>query len=126
MISSQRGNAIRNDDAIDGKDFDWQRTIGPRRPHTVAVMDRDTPRPQSTNSNCETSASCDTIKKTKSGKSHALCGCASRQPLPLTAIEPLPDIELPLIPPQSPLNDVTDLLFGIQSVEITVKSQNTD
>lgn len=122
-MSSQRGNTSRD---TTGKDSEWQRTIVPRRPHTVAVMDRDTPRPSSNNSNCETSASCDAIKKTKHGKS--LCGCASRQPLPQSVIEALPDNidNIPLATSQSPLNDVTDLLFGIQSVEITVKPQSTD
>ena len=41
-------------------------------------------------------------------------------------LDTLPDTNLPLVTSQSPLNDVTDLLFGIQSVQITVKQQSTD
>jgi hypothetical protein len=41
-------------------------------------------------------------------------------------IDTLADTSLPLVTSQSPLNDVTDLLFGIQSVQITVKQQSTD
>jgi len=120
-LSNQRGNANREGQK-DGKDLDWQKTTSPCRPHTVAVMSRDSTRPTSTNNH----SSCNLTKKTRNGKT--LCGCTSRQPMspPDLDIETLPDTSLPLVTSQSPLNDVTDLLFGIQSVQITVKPQSTD
>ncbi|KAI9562998.1 hypothetical protein GHT06_010454 [Daphnia sinensis] len=117
-LSSQRGNVDRESQK-DGEE--WQRTVSPMRPHTVAVMSRDSTRPTtSTNDHY----SCNSTKKGR--KSKELCGCTSRQPMSPPDIETLPDTNLPLVTSQSPLNDVTDLLFGIQSVQITVKPQTTD
>jgi hypothetical protein len=124
-LSNQRGNANREGQQ-EGKELDWQKTTSPRRPHTVAVMSRDSTRPTSTNDH----SSCNSTKKTRNGKT--LCGCTSRQPMSPpdldidTLIESNRDTNLPLVTSQSPLNDVTDLLFGIQSVQITVKQQSTD
>ncbi|XP_046642585.1 uncharacterized protein LOC124327643 [Daphnia pulicaria] len=120
-LSNQRGNANREGQK-DAKELDWQKTTSPCRPHTVAVMSRDSTRPTSTNNH----SSCNSTKKTRNGKT--LCGCTSRQPMspPDLDIDTLADTSLPLVTSQSPLNDVTDLLFGIQSVQITVKQQSTD
>lgn len=64
---------------------------------------------------------------------NVLCGCASRlhQPPPSSTnaeeagntegADPAPPALI-----NSPLNDVTDLLCGIQSVEITVKQPSTE
>ena len=81
---------------------------------------------QTENTNCELLAPHDTLQVTKRSKTPSLCGCASRQPLALPEVEALPDVNVPLAKPQSPSNDVSDLLFGIQSVEITMKPQLTD
>lgn len=125
VVSSLQGNANRNGQK-DGKDQTWQRTVGPHRPHTVAVMARNKGRSKSANGNCELVTSDDNLEATKRSKTPSLCGCASRQPLALPEVEALPDANLTLAKPQSPLNDVSDLLFGIQSVEITMKPHLTD
>lgn len=117
-LSNQRGNGDESQKG--GEDSEWQRTVSPMRPHTVAVMSRDSTRPTSTNDH----SSCNSTKKI--GTNKVLCGCASRQPMSPPDLENLAETNLPLVTPHSPLNDVTDLLFGIQSVQITVKPQNTD
>ena len=75
----------------------------------------------------------------KGGHKRALCGCTSRQQNPSSsssssmavnkeAVEAQNVVEPPQGIPtaRSPLNDVTDLLCGIKSVEITVKQPSTD
>lgn len=96
-------------------DKDWPRNRETVRPHTVAVMARKDVHSANKNEG-----------KPRKGRSLILCGCSSRQPVPPSLIETLSDIEKPKLSNSSPLNDVTDLLCGIQSVEITVKQQSSD
>lgn len=119
----QHGSTSRNAQQ-DEQDSEWKRNVSPRRPHTVAVMARNATWPPATGNN--DSLNSYKTKKTKTRKSQVLCGCASRQPLPLSEIKALPDTTLPKVRPPSPVNDVTDLSFGIQKVQITVKQQSTD
>lgn len=96
-------------------------------------------RPASTNSiNMQSVIGCNGANRSKKGHKQALCGCTSRQQqeksLSSTAVNKeaveAQRVEQPegvvSAPIRSPLNDVTDLLCGIQSVEITVKQSSID